>query len=114
MVGQNWTPIDTNRRFRRLIVEVGQQLELYDRTTDSSIRDPAPDRGGFGCEVGAAERLFEPCGVHRPTGDLEADMYVHIDRTCVMKLACGAKQIRDHPSEHDEFRPFSIVVDDAH
>ena len=62
-----------NRRFRGLIVEIGQQLELDDRSTINSVRDPTPDRGGLGREACAAERLFgraaftAPRAISRPT-----------------------------------------------
>ena len=68
-------------------------------------------RTGHGSALGS--RLPAPGGVHRPTGDLEVDLYVYIDRARVLELTSGAKQLRDQPSEHNEFRPFPIVVDDA-
>ena len=105
--------IERNRRLRRLILEVGQQLELDDRRGNSIVRDPAPDPGVLRREAGSAECPLKPRGVHGPTGDLEVDLHVYIDRPRVLETTFSAQQFRDQPPEHNELRPFPIVVDDA-
>ena len=114
-------PIDPGVQFAHLDVtgceagaaEVGQQLELHDRRGGVPARGPAPGPAPLGDEPGVAKRPFEARRVRRPARDLQIDLHVHIGRPGVLECASRAKQFRNQPSEHDEFRPFPVVADDV-
>ena len=105
--------VKRNGRLRWLRIEVGQQLEFHDWCANGPVCCSAPDPGVLRDETGIAQRLFEPCRVFRPTGDLKVYLHINVDRPCVLEFTSGAEQIRNQASKDDELRSFSIVVDDA-
>ena len=102
-----------DRRFCRFVVKISEELELHNRRGNGTVRHPAPDSIVLGDKLCIKEPL-KSGGIHRPTCNLEIDLYVDVSCPCMLQLAFRTKQFRDQSSKHDKFRACSIVVDDAH
>ena len=63
--------VESDRRFRWLIVEISQQLELDDCRARLSSSDPTPDLPVLGHKLCVAERLLQSRGVHGPARNLK-------------------------------------------
>ncbi len=77
-----------------LVVEVGEDLELHEGPV-VSLGSPPPHVLLIRSELGVAQRLLEPRGVHRPAGDLQVRLHVDVGRSRVRYLGRAAEKLRD-------------------